>query len=276
MAYPRDERDDLTRPELHAIQMPDLAPAKPDPGWHRGYTRYFRRLDKVVMTCFVGMKVVDDKLVPYNIPVVLGTMEKIVYSVYGESAPRNDDGQPKKVRLPIIGLIPGSVDMDLDRYTYHEAMTWERYVSERRPNDVVLGETIGIPIVRPYTVVVLTRYYEDHMQLVDQILQRFSPTMEVRVAGNFFESTIEYGGSSSNFSETTPEDSLRLYRTEVTISVKGWLPQPLRREKTTLGIKIETGVGDPTTLGGFHKSSRFLVRARPNDQDAANDRLPPR
>ena len=279
MAYPRDPDEDFnTYPDPHPVQQPDLAPEKPDPHWRRGFDRYFRKLDKAVLMAFSGIKVVDEKLVSFKIPTIVGTMEKIVYAVYGQSsrAMQDDSGQYIKVRLPIVGVIPGNVDPDLERYVFHEALVWERYASERRPNDVVYGESIGLPIIRPYTIIVLTRYYEDHMQIITQIMQRFSSTMDMRIGGNFFPSSLEYSGSSNNFSETTAEDALKLYRSEISVQVKGWLPQPLRREKTVLGVRVEVGVGNPLGLGQFQKSSRFLVRVRPNDAPGADDLLPPR
>jgi hypothetical protein len=259
--------DKNSYPELEGVQDPDIAPNKPDPNWIKSYSRYFRRMDSVVMMSFSNMKIIDDSNNSFKVPIILSTYEKIVYAIFGETSTQTSDnsGQFIKVRLPIIGLIPGTADIDLERYVYHEARNWERYVSNFSKDTLMLGQSIGIPIKRTYVLSILTRYYEDHQQIIEQVIQRFSPSIELRISDNFFPSTMTYDGSSNNFSEQTQPENLKLYRTEINISVNGWLPQPLKKEKAVLGVRFEIGQGDPVGLQQFQKTARFLVRDRTID-----------
>lgn len=274
MAYPTDPTEDSeTYVDYDPAQIPKLVQEEPDPKWIRRYDRFFRKMDHAVTMALMGFQVVDEKMFVYNIPTVFGTVEKIVYAMFGETsrAMQDNSGQYNKVRVPIVGITPLAPAFDEARYIYHQARDW-KVASERQLNDVTFGKSVGLPIDRAYRVRIMTRYFEDMNQLVEQMLLRFSKSLTLRIGGNFFESDLLLDGISANYDEPSEEDRIKLYTTDFDITAKGWLPQPIRREKSVLAIKIDVGVGDPTELGEFQSAGNKIV-LRPKTLPGEN--LPP-
>lgn len=235
-----------------------------NPNYLKRYENFFTKLDRSMVLAFGDLQIVDQGGVPMRVPTVFGTMEKIVYAVFGESAAQ-DPNQYSRVRLPICAMIPnGSISLDVERYIYHEAKWWSYKGTERRPDDVVFGMSTGIPISRGYQLTLMTRYVEDMNQLLEISLQRFSQTFEIRIGQSPRPTQVIFDGCDTNFADDRDPERVHLYTATISMTAQSWLPQPIIRRKAIHTVKIDIGVGDPTRLHGGYQSDKEIVLERPS------------
>jgi hypothetical protein len=236
-----------------------------NPNYLKRYENFFTKLDRAMVLAFGDLQILDQGGTPMRVPTVFGTMEKIVYAVFGESSAQ-DPNQYSRIRLPICAMIPtGSISLDVERYIYHEAKWWSYKGTERRPDDVVFGMSTGIPISRGYQLTLMTRYVEDMNQLLEITLQRFSQTFEIKIGQSPRPTQVLFDGCDTNFAEDRDAERVHLYTATISMTAQSWLPQPIIRRKAVHSVKIDVGIGDPTRVHGQYQSDTEIVMERPKN-----------
>jgi hypothetical protein len=217
-----------------------------------------------MVLAFADFQILDKSGIAMRVPTVFGTMEKIVYAVFGESAAQ-DPNQYSRVRLPICAIVPnGSISLDLDRYIYHGAKWWDFKGTERKTDDIVFGMSTGIPITRGYQLTIMTKYVEDMNQLLEIALQRFSLSFEIRIGNSPRPTQVIFEGCDDNFSDDRDPEKSHLYTATISMLAETWLPQPVIRKKATHTVRIDVGIGDPSRLHGNFQSDQEIQIERPN------------
>lgn len=235
-----------------------------NPNYLKRYENFFTKLDRSMVLAFADLQIVDQGGTPMRVPTVFGTMEKIVYAVFGESAAQ-DPNQYARVRLPICAMVPnGSISLDVERYIFHEAKWWDYKGTERRPDDVVYGMSTGIPISRGYQLTLMTRYVEDMNQLLEIALQRFSQTFEIRIGQSPRPTQVLFDGCDTNFADDRDPERVHLYTATISMTAQSWLPQPVIRKKAVHTVRIDMGIGDPSHVHGGFQSDQEIRMKRPN------------
>lgn len=266
--YHTDERVD-THFVMSEIQKPTLVPSSESTEFHSQYTMYFRKMDQAVIDLMSNMQCLDKSGAPFIIPVVRGTMDKIVATIFGETTRKSQDnsGQFTKVILPIIGVTPGSGNFSIDRYIYHEAKAFQHVVSTVRPNDTIYSGSVGLPIDRKYKINMMTNYMEQMNMMMEQLYQKFCMEIEINIGGNIIPSYVKLESTSDNFSEDdTQEKKVKLYRLTCTLNVAGWLPQPLKTTKNIFQFKTDIGYGDPSSPTSFQSDTMHSFTKNPLDE----------
>lgn len=277
MALPFEPSEYMTELQMESVQQQQLVQKKPETNYIKRYSRYFRKVDRAMLKLFQDLEIIDENEVPMPVPLVLGTVERAIAAMIGQTSTfhENQSGQFRRIVLPMAVLVPGDPEPDPSRYQYHKALFYDRLNTERRQNDVVYGFSRGLPINRTYTLVIWTRYKEHQNQLQEIILLKFSQEAEIKIPDNPFPCAVQIQSMGSNWSDSPEDHDIKVWKTETTMSVECWLPQPIRRDKTVLDIKIETGIGDPLTRGEFERSSTISIHAQPSLEDEPiNDEEP--
>lgn len=255
MSLIENQEESLARPDLHEIQKPELLPKEANSQYIKRYQRFFRKCDRAMLKLFYDLSVMDDEMTLFSVPIIIGTMEKAVVAMIGNSSRKDDSAQFLRVRLPLMSLIPGEPVLDWARYTYHEAFAWDNYKSEKKPYDVVYGKTRGIPINRSYRLMVWTKYMEDMNQILEQIILKFSQTANLIIPGVFFDSLVFVESISTTWGDEVGSQDLMVLRADIDMALQTYLPQPIRRAKTIHEVKIEFGYGNPEKIDSYEKDS---------------------
>ena len=234
-----------------------------NPTYLKRYENFFSKLDRSMVLAFADLHILDQGGVPMRVPTVFGTMEKIVYAVFGETAAQ-DPAKYSRVRLPICAIIPnGSISLDVERYIFHEAKWWDYKGTERRPDDIVYGMSTGIPISRGYQLTIMTRYVEDINQLMEIALQRFSQSFEIRIGNSPRPTQVIFEGCDTNFADERDPEKVHLYTATISMVAETWLPQPVVRRKAVHTVRIDFGIGDPSHPHGGFQSDQEIRIERP-------------
>lgn len=206
-----------------------------------GYTRCLRNTNLAVVDLFSDLTILnEDDNTLYPVPIVWGTQEKAAIVAFGEqfvaNPDRRDTGLVDRIILPITSLQPGDISFDENRYIYHAARRKVAYSQEKRPFDTVYKMSKGIPVNCSYNLHIWTKYYEHMMQLVEQIMQKFSPISYIKIDGVPWESPVSVTGSASNITEDVGDRAERILRYVFNLNVESHIMQPIRRDKTTLKL----------------------------------------
>lgn len=266
MGLPDDPR------ETAAAYAPDAMPEQQKPRivpdaqdvtspYVRHYTRWFRKLDRAMQRLFGDLQVADEQLSALPVPIIVGTVEAAIAAMFGETSTfgSNYSGQYRSVVLPMAVLVPGDPAPDMSRNIWREARTWGAAFTERRAQDTRLGFSVGVPINRPYTLVLWTRYVEDMGQLMEQAVLKLHEEAEFWLPEDFFPTTVRLDGAiGTNFNEQKESGQIRLYKAQAPMTAYGWLPQPPVRRRTVLDIKLQTvlGVEPPAVDCGIQHITR--------------------
>jgi hypothetical protein len=108
-----------------------------------------------------------------------------------------------------------------------------------RNKDTVFGVTKGLPIDVGYTLYVWTYYVEDMNQIVEQILLKFSPITYIKVQEVFWEIGVTLDSVANNIDTEPGDKAERVVKYQFNFTAQTYIPQPVTRNKTVLGIKTD-------------------------------------
>src|SRR5690606_17805105 len=122
---------------------------------------------------------------------------------------RKDDSLVvNRIRLPIMAIHSSDIQVDLNRYTYHKAQDYLRRlrpdskpgftVKEKYDRDTVFGLARGIPLNISYNLYLWTMYIEDMVQLLEQVILKFSPVAYINVRGVQWETIVTLDSIANN------------------------------------------------------------------------------
>jgi hypothetical protein len=211
-----------------------------------GYTRSIKNCDRSILDLFSDITIIHDNKI-YPVPIVWGSQEKAVIYVFGENfinnEERKEEGLVDRITLPVLALHGTDIEFDASRFIYHEARDYRAgagdsglFNQEKRPFDTRFGISKGIPINRNYTLYVWAKYYENLMQIVEQIYLKFSPIAYIRFEGNRWETPVKLTGSASNITEDVGDRQTRILKYSFNLLAESHIQQPIKRDKTVLKI----------------------------------------
>ena len=250
--------DDCNAPEL-----------PPDKSVIYKYSRGLRSADMATKGLFEGVDVIDDQGNVMRIPIIWGSQEKAVQVILSNNVRKDNTGVVDRIILPMMSIYTSSYDFNRERYIYHKAIDYKRLnVSsfdnngnpvgnpagspglthkERYERDTILGLARGIPIDLGYTLTIWTRFWEDMNQILEQITLKFSPVAYIRVQGvTNWETTVEIDGIANNLDMEPGDKNIRIFKFQVSLTTKTYIPQPIVRRKAVLKTKIDIldGISD--------------------------------
>ena len=202
-----------------------------------GYSKSIRNTNRAVLDLFSDVTILneDDNKI-YPIPIIWGTQEKAVIYAFGEqfinNPDRRDAGLVDRIKLPMMALMGGDIPLAAGRYVYHEAKRKVSYGQERKPFDVVYRISKGIPVDMSFTLTLWAKYYEHLMQMVEQIIQKFSPIAYINPEGIPWETPVKMTGSSNNVGSDVGDRQVRILKYVFNFIAESHIVQPIRRDKT--------------------------------------------
>jgi hypothetical protein len=218
------------------------------------YSKALRGCDEAMLDLFRNIIVLDEDGKAHIVPIIWGTQEKAVAALLQDNVRKDNSLVVDRIRLPMMSIISSGTNMDLQRFTYQKAQSYLSWLNpylgygfstqEKFEKDTVFGVTRGIPVNVSYTLYIWTLYQEDMNQILEQVWSKFSPVAYIRVRGVYWEIIVTLDGQANNL-DTEPGDvKLRVFKYQLTMTVKGYIPQPITRYKFEWE---EETPGNPTT-----------------------------
>ncbi len=223
------------------IQKPRIYTPKSNVSRHYiyGYSKCIRNTNKAMMDLFSDTTIIDNDII-YPVPIIFGSHERAAIYVFGEQFVKNPDRQEAglvdRIILPVMALNPGDISLDENRYIYHKADIQRAYGNEKRNFDVVYRFAKGIPVNFNYTLNLWSKYYEHLMQMVEQVMQKFSLVSYITIEGIPWETPVKLTGSTNNINMEVEDSQVRILKYSFSIVAEGHITQPIRRDKSVLQI----------------------------------------
>ena len=268
MALPRDPTEDGAADFIspNDFQNTSLTNVREDDPVVRRYSRFFRKTHIIIQKIFSDLECYDERQTPFRVPCIVGTVEAAIAVMFGDTSTYGQatSGQFRKVRVPLATLVPGSPSFDQSRYTYERATFKGMPITVKRARDTRLTFTRGIPITLNYDLVVWTRYMEDAVQIMEQILQKLLPEYEFHMPENAFPSNIRMSADiQTNFGDEKQPGELKIFKIQCPMTVLTYLPQNFIRNKTVLDVTIDVGIGDIDDQDDFQSLGQQTQSAAP-------------
>lgn len=216
----------------------------------------FRGADEAVIDLFSNLVVKDEAGKAHRVPIVWGSQEKAVAAVLQENVRKDNSLVTDRIKLPMLAVVSKGHEFDPERYTYHKAVTYLRDLrpdmapgftkDEARERDTVFGVARGIPVNISYELNAWTLYWEDMMQIVQQVELKFSPIAYISVRGVYWESIVTLDSRANNL-DTEPGDKLRVLKYQFSLTAKTYIPQPIERKKAVLKMRVGLSGGTADT-----------------------------
>ncbi len=210
-----------------------------------GYSKCIRNSNKAMMDLFSDITIMHEETI-YPVPIIWGTQEKAVIYAFGEqfaaNPDRQEDGLVDRIRLPMIALTGGDIGLAEDRYIYHGArrkggnLGQGSYGQEKKPYDVIYRFSKGIPVDMTFTLTLWAKFYENLMQMVEQIFQKFSTIAYIKAEGIPWETPVKITGSSNNVNDDVGDRQVRVLKYVFNLTAESHITQPIKRDKTALEI----------------------------------------
>jgi len=205
------------------------------------YSKALRGCDEAMVDLFRNVVVLDEDGKAHIVPIIWGTQEKAVAALLQDNVRKDNSLVVDRIKLPMMSIISSGADMDLSRFTYQKAQSYLSWLNpafgygftqqEKFEKDTVFGVTRGIPVNVSYTLYLWTLYQEDMNQILEQIWLKFSPVAYIRVRGVYWEIIVTLDGQANNL-DTEPGDiKLRVFKYQLTMTAKTYIPQPITRYK---------------------------------------------
>lgn len=220
------------------------------------YTKAMRGCDEAVMDLFRDITVIAEDSSVHRVPIIYATQEKAVAAVL-QSNVRNDNSLVvDRIRLPMLAIHSKSMSFASDRYLYHKATDWMRWLrSDRKPGftvkekferDTVFGVTKGIPVDIGYTLYAWTLYKEDMNQIVEQVIRKIAPMGYIRVRGVYWEVGVKLDSIANNEESEPGDKNIRVIKWQFDMTAQTFIPQPVVRRKAVLKTRVELvdGIND--------------------------------
>lgn len=211
------------------------------------YSKAIRGCDEAMLDLFRGMVVIDELGVAHPVPIMWATQERAVAAAIQTNVRKDDSLVVDRVRLPMLALHSSNFTFAQDRYTYHLAYNYFRdkngrpknLISEKRPNDTVLGIPRGFPVDVEYQLIAWTMYVEDMYQIIEQITTKFSQLAYIRIQGVQWETAVKLDSIANNIDMEPGDTAQRVIKYQFGMTAQTYIPQPIARKKTVLSEKVE-------------------------------------
>jgi hypothetical protein len=211
------------------------------------YSKSIRGTDEAMLDMFRNVVVIDEDGKAWPIPVLLGPPEKAVAAIVQDNVRKDETLVVNRIKLPIMALTQTSLEYDMQRYTYHQALNlFQRSdgkpgltVSEKYNRDTVFGMAKGIPINIGYTLTCWTMYREDMNQILEQIIPKFSMLAYIRVTGVPWETVVKLDSIANNINNEPGDQQIRIVKYELNMTAQTYIPQPIKRKKAVLKMKVD-------------------------------------
>jgi len=211
------------------------------------YSKAMRGCAEAMLDLFRNVVVIDEDGKAWPIPILLGPPEKAVAAIVQDNVRKDETLVVNRLRLPMLALTQTSIDYDLNRYTYHQALNLMRgrdgkpglTISEKYNRDTVFGVARGIPVNIGYTLTAWTTYREDMNQMVEQIISKFSHLAYIRVTGVPWETVVKLESIANNINNEPGDKAIRIIKFEFNMVAQTYIPQPMTRKKAVLKMKVD-------------------------------------
>jgi len=211
------------------------------------YSKAMRGCDEAMLDMFRNVVVIDEDGKAWPIPILLGPPEKAVAAIVQDNVRKDETLVVNRLRLPMLALTQTSIDYDLNRYTYHQALNLMRgrdgkpglTISEKYNRDTVFGVARGIPVNIGYTLTAWTTYREDMNQIAEQIISKFSHLAYIRVTGVPWETVVKLESIANNINNEPGDKAIRIIKFEFNMVAQTYIPQPMTRKKAVLKMKVD-------------------------------------
>jgi hypothetical protein len=211
------------------------------------YSKALRGADEAMLDLFRNIVVLDEDGKAHIVPIIWGTQEKAVAALLQDNVRKDNSLVVDRIRLPIMSIISSGTDMDLNRFTYQKSQSYLSWLNagkfgfttqEKFEKDTIFGVTRGIPVNVSYTLYLWTLYQEDMNQILEQVWLKFSPVAYIRVKGVYWEIIVTLDGQANNL-DTEPGDiKLRVFKYQLNMTAKTYIPQPITRYKLEEGSLV--------------------------------------
>lgn len=225
------------------------------------YTKAFRGTDEAVQDLFRNVVVLDENGQAHKVPIIYGTQEKAVAAIVQSNVRKDQSMVVDRIRLPIMAIHSSDIQFNQDRYTYHKALDYMRYLrpdgkpgmhtKDKYERDTVFGVAKGLPVDISYTLYAWTFFIEDMNQIVEQVMLKFSPIAYIKVRSVSWEIGVELQSSGNNIDFEPGDSNLRVIKWQFNLLAKSFIPQPIVRRKAVLTTKIDIvqgGTGEQEIL----------------------------
>ena len=211
------------------------------------YSKAMRGCDEAMLDMFRNVVVIDEDGKAWPIPILLGPPEKAVAAIVQDNVRKDETLVVNRLRLPMLAITQTSIDYDLNRYTYHQALNLMRgrdgkpglTISEKYNRDTVFGVARGIPVNIGYTLTAWTTYREDMNQIAEQIISKFSHLAYIRVTGVPWETVVKLESIANNINNEPGDKAIRIIKFEFNMVAQTYIPQPMTRKKAVLKMKVD-------------------------------------
>lgn len=213
------------------------------------YSKSIRGCDEAMVDLFNNVVVLDEDGKAHKVPIIWGTQERAVAWILQDNIRKDGSLVVERIRLPMMAIYSSGIEFDQTRYTYHKALDYMRRLDpQRRPGlhqkekferDTVFGVARGIPVNKTYNLIAWTMYMEDIDQILEQVLLKFSPVAYIRVRGVNWETMVSLDSIANNVDYEPGDQNQRIIKFEFNLTAKTYIPQPIVRNKSVLGTKID-------------------------------------
>jgi hypothetical protein len=214
------------------------------------YSQALKGCNEAVKNLFSDLVVLDEQGKAWPVPIIWGSQEKAVAWFLQENTRKDNSLVVDRIKLPIMAIYSSGLDFNQDRYIYHKAIDYLRradnnwkpgftkkeHIHER---DTVFGVSRGIPIDKEFTLYIWTSYEIDMDQIIEQILLKFSPIAYIRVRGVTWEIGVRLNSVRNNTELEPGDQAIRVIKSEVSMTVESFIPQPLTRKKAVLKTRVD-------------------------------------
>ncbi len=225
-------------------------PNNPNPNTLYRYSKAMRGTDEAMQDMFGDLEVIDEDGKSHAVPIVWASQEKAVAIIMMDNVRKDESLVVDRIRLPMLAISSTDFSYDMNRYTYHQALDFMRYLRpDNKPGftinenglerSTIFGKTRGIPLNITYTLVAWTMYIEDMNQIVEQILLKFSPIAYIRVRGVSWEVVAKLDSIANNLDTEPGDQAIRVIKFQFNITVETYIPQPIARKKAILKTRVE-------------------------------------
>lgn len=212
------------------------------------YSKGIRACDEAMTDMFKNMVVIDEDGKASVVPIIWASQERAVAWILQDNVRKDGSLVTDRIKLPLAAIYSNGVQFNQNRYIYHKAVDYMRYLrpdkkpgmttDERYERDTIFGTAAGIPVDISYTLYVWTMYIEDMGQLLEQIYSKFSPMAYIQVRGVKWETAVKLNSSANNLDIEPGDQAKRVVKYEFNLTAETYIPQPLVREKAVLKQRV--------------------------------------
>ena len=214
------------------------------------YSKALRGCDEAIKKLFSDLVVLDEQSKAWPVPIRWGSQEKAVAEFLDENIRKDNSLVVDRIKLPQMAIYSPSLALNENRYIYHKAKDFLRNPNDdwrpgftkkerRHDRDTVFGVSRGIPIDKSYTLYIWTLFEQDMDQIIEQILLKFSLIAYIRIRGVPWEIGVKLDSVSNNTELEPGDQAIRVIKSEVSMTVESFIPQPLTRKKAVLKTRVD-------------------------------------